>query len=222
MSSPSPSHSAARVLMSTLFLVSGTGKLGSVKPTQEYMEAYGVPGYLLYPAAALEIGGGMMLLMGMHTKWLSRVLAGWCILTAMIFHTDLQDQTQKIMMMKNMAMAGGFLILADTNPGKGAGLEYIVGKWQQWRRHARRIQLSGETGEWMRSADLLEKSGLMEEMPQAFKPEAIPDQYVVRLFQCQSTALLICKVPSQATRKLSQPFCKAIETLSSLPTPTPL
>ena len=174
------SHSAARVLMSTLFLVSGTGKLGSPEQTAEYMEAYGVPGYLLYPAAALEIGGGMMLLAGIHTKWLSRVLAGWCLLTAMIFHTDLQDQTQKIMMMKNMAMAGGFLVLADTNPGKGLGLgtgmRYVVQKWKQWRRCSGRIQLNRETGGWMGGVDMLEKHGLMEELPNAFNVASMQQQ----------------------------------------------
>ena len=104
--------------MSILFLLSGVGKLGAVKETQQYMEAYGVPGSLIYPAAALEITGGTMTLLGIFTQPVSMILSGWCLLTASIFHTDLQDQTQKIMFLKNMAMAGGFLILAD---GKAQG-----------------------------------------------------------------------------------------------------
>jgi putative oxidoreductase len=121
----SKSHAAARLLMAILFLVSGLGKLGAPTQTRAYMEAYGVPGYLLYPAAALEIGGGGMLLADHNprpTRWLASVLAGWCLLTAMIFHTDLKDQEQKINCMKNMAMAGGFLVLAEETKAKeGSG-----------------------------------------------------------------------------------------------------
>lgn len=106
-------HGPARVLMSILFLVSGTGKLANVEGTQKYMEAYGVPGYLLWPAAALEIGCGTMLWTGYRTRQLGIILAGWCLLTAMIFHTEFGDQNQKINFMKNMVMAGGFLVLAD-------------------------------------------------------------------------------------------------------------
>lgn len=112
---PLSKHSAARVLMSVLFLVSGTGKLGNVETTQQYMEAYGVPGYLIWPAAALEINGGLMLLVGVGLRSVGVVLSGWCLLTAMIFHRDLKDQTQQIMFMKNLAMAGGFLVLSDVS-----------------------------------------------------------------------------------------------------------
>jgi putative oxidoreductase len=130
-------HTAARVLMSILFLVSGIGKLGAVKQTQAYMEAYGVPGYLLYPAAALEIGGGTMLLAdhnASHTRWLAMVLSGWCILTALIFHTDLNDQEQKINLMKNMAMAGGFLVLAEEGKDRRAELGHVGDLHGQGRR----------------------------------------------------------------------------------------
>lgn len=104
----------ARFLMSLLFILSGVSKLTSVKETQQYMEAYGVPGILLWPAAALEITGGTMILTGTFTAPVSVILSGWCLLTAAIFHKDLKDQTQMIMFLKNMAMAGGFLVLAQS------------------------------------------------------------------------------------------------------------
>lgn len=75
---------------------SGVGKLGAVEDTQKYMEAYGVPGYLIWPAAALEIGGGIMLLIGWRTRQLAVVLAAWCVLTAAIFHVDLEDPNVRI------------------------------------------------------------------------------------------------------------------------------
>ncbi|KAK5013225.1 hypothetical protein LTR39_003752, partial [Cryomyces antarcticus] len=107
-------HGPARLLLSIIFLLSGVGKLGAVEATQKYMVAYGVPGYLLHPAAFFEIGSGIMLLLGWLTRHLSVVLAGWCMLTAFIFHKEFDDQNQMINFLKNTAMAGGFLVLADS------------------------------------------------------------------------------------------------------------
>jgi putative oxidoreductase len=102
----------ARVLMSALFLLSGIGKLTTVSATQGYMAAHGVPAVLLWPAAAFEIGSGALLLLGLWTRPLGVLLAGWCLLTAAIFHTAFADQNQLINFLKNLAMAGGFLLLA--------------------------------------------------------------------------------------------------------------
>jgi putative oxidoreductase len=135
-------HAPARLLMSTLFLLSGIGKLGAIKATKEYMEAYGVPGYLIYPAAALEITGGVMLLLGVFTRPLSLVLAGWCLLTAAIFHKELTDQTQQIMFFKNMVMAGGFLVLSDHGaPGHSLDDQLsLAQKYKKVRSHYRLLE----------------------------------------------------------------------------------
>jgi putative oxidoreductase len=98
--------------MSLLFLMSGIGKLTAVGPTQAYMAAFGVPVVLSWPAAAFEIASGALLIIGIGLRPLAILLAGWCLLTAAIFHTDWSDQTQQVMFLKNMTMAGGFLILA--------------------------------------------------------------------------------------------------------------
>ncbi|UDL93702.1 DoxX family protein [Lichenihabitans sp. PAMC28606] len=108
----------ARVLMCLLFLISGFGKVSAVAAIQAYMAAHGLPGFLIWPAAALELVGGLLLLVGLGTRPLALVLAGWCLLTALVFHTDFADQNQMINFFKNMTMAGGFLILArDGAPG---------------------------------------------------------------------------------------------------------
>jgi len=104
----------ARVLMSLLFLLSGLGKLTSVAPTQAYMAAFGVPGGLLWPAATLELVGGLLLVVGLALRPVALALAGWCLVTAAIFHTAWSDQIQQIMFLKNLTMAGGFLLVAKT------------------------------------------------------------------------------------------------------------
>ena len=106
----------ARFLMSLLFLLSGFSKLAGNGPIQKYMEAYGVPGVLSWPAAAWEIGGGLLLLIGLWIRPVSVLMAGWCILTAVIFHTAFSDQNQMINFFKNMTMAGGFLLIARAHP----------------------------------------------------------------------------------------------------------
>lgn len=102
----------ARLLLSALFLVSGAGKLATVHATQAYMAHYGLPPVLLWPAAALELCAGTLLVAGWYLRPLALVLAGWCLLTAAIFHTAWSDQMQLINFLKNLAMAGGFLLLA--------------------------------------------------------------------------------------------------------------
>ncbi len=103
---------AARVLLAQIFLVAGFGKLGAgYAGTQGYMEAMGVPGMLLPLVIALEIGGGLALIAGFMTRWVALALAAFTVASAVFFHADFGDQTQTIMFMKNLAMAGGLLLL---------------------------------------------------------------------------------------------------------------
>ena len=109
-----------RVLMALLFLMSAHIKITQVAAMQGYMHAYGVPGMLLWPAAAREFMAGLLLVAGMWVRPLSLGLAGWCVLTAAIFHTDLSVLDMELHFFKNMAMAGGFLLVAKSGaPGFG-------------------------------------------------------------------------------------------------------
>lgn len=108
----------ARVLLMMLFLVSGLGKLGNLAGTQSYMEATGVPGILLWPTIAFEILSGLCILFGFKTRAVAVVLAGFSLVTAVVFHHNLADQTQQIMFLKNMGLAGGFVLLACTGAGR--------------------------------------------------------------------------------------------------------
>lgn len=102
----------ARILLAQIFLISGIGKLGAgYAGTQAYMEAMGLSGALLPLVIALEIGGGLALVVGLLTRWAGLGLAVFCVVSALIFHRNFGDQTQMIMFMKNIAMAGGLLML---------------------------------------------------------------------------------------------------------------
>ena len=106
-----------RVLLSALFLIAGLGKIGGYAATQGYMEAMGVPGALLPLVIALEVGGALAIVVGWRTRLTAFLLAGFSIVSALVFHNALGDQVQFVMLMKNFAIAGAFLLLV----ARGAG-----------------------------------------------------------------------------------------------------
>ncbi len=107
----------ARVLLAQIFLLAGMSKITAYAGTQGYMESVGVPGMLLPLVILLEVGGGLALVAGWQTRWASYALAGFTIISAIIFHNNLGDQMQMIMFMKNFAIAGGLLLLAEHGAG---------------------------------------------------------------------------------------------------------
>ncbi len=108
---------AGRILMSLIFIVAGFNKIGGYEGTQGYMESMGVPGMLLPLVILLELGGGLLLLVGFKTRIIAFLLAGFSLLAAVIFHNNLADSMQSIQFMKNLALAGGFLYITAWGPG---------------------------------------------------------------------------------------------------------
>ncbi|MBD3670179.1 MAG: DoxX family protein [Gammaproteobacteria bacterium] len=107
-----------RILLAIIFLLAGLGKLGAgYAGTQGYMESMGVPGMLLPLVIILEIGGGIALIIGWQTRYVSWALAAFTLIAGLIFHNNFGDQTQMIMFLKNLAIVGGLLILAQHGPG---------------------------------------------------------------------------------------------------------
>ena len=104
------SQLVARVFLGHIFLLAGLSKLGAYAGTQAYMDATGVPGSLLPLVILLEVTGGLAIIVGWKTKWTSIALAAFTVVAAAIFHNNFSDQTQMIMFMKNIAMAGGFFV----------------------------------------------------------------------------------------------------------------
>ena len=107
-----------RVLLSTLFLVEGIGKISMQEDVIMYMEDYGVPEILFVPAIILEILFPLILIIGYKTKWAASVMALFTFTVAIIFHTDFSEGMQMIFFLKDIAIAGGFMIIIFYGPGK--------------------------------------------------------------------------------------------------------
>ena len=108
---------AGRVLLSLLFLVSGSGTAGAYNATAGYMASVGVPGWLLPFVIATELIGAIAIIVGWQTRIAALVLAGFTVLAALLFHNNFADQIQAIMFQKNLAIAGGFLLLVANGAG---------------------------------------------------------------------------------------------------------
>lgn len=111
------SQLVARLFLGQIFLLSGLFKINGFEGTQGYMEAMGVPGMLLPLVILLEVGGGLAIIAGWQAKLVSIILAVFTVVAAAIFHSNLSDQIQMIMFMKNFAIAGGLILLAVHGAG---------------------------------------------------------------------------------------------------------
>ena len=107
-----------RVLLSVLFLIEGIGKISVQENVVMYMEDYGVPGILFVPATILEILFPLFLIVGYKTKWAASIMALFTFTVAIIFHTDFSEGMQMIFFLKDIAIAGGFMIIVAYGPGK--------------------------------------------------------------------------------------------------------
>ena len=109
-----------RVLMSWIFISGGWSKLLAATATQTaFGQRYGLPLPMIawLVAVIVELGGGLALLLGLYTRFVGLVLAVWCIVTALVAHTNFADRIQEIQFHKNMAMAGGFLFVFAVGAG---------------------------------------------------------------------------------------------------------
>ena len=107
-----------RIFLSTLFLIEGINKIFNYEGTIQYMESFGVPEYLIIPAIILEILFPLLLIIGYQAKIAALVIAIFTIVVAIIFHTDFDNHTQFITFFKDIAIAGGFMIIFVNGPGR--------------------------------------------------------------------------------------------------------
>jgi putative oxidoreductase len=120
---------AGRLMLAVIFVQDGWMAITSYSGVQQYMESNGVSGQLLPLVIATELGGGLLVAFGLLSRIAAFGLAGFCLLTAFIFHHDLGDADQSIQFYKDIAIAGGFLMLVAFGPGA-----WSVDAWLRRRR----------------------------------------------------------------------------------------
>ena len=105
-----------RILLSSLFLIEGVRKFFFQEETIMYMEDYGVPEILFFPSIILEILFPILLIIGYKTRFSASIMALFTLTVALIFHTNFDNQMELVIFLKDIAIAGGFLIIAANEP----------------------------------------------------------------------------------------------------------
>ena len=100
-----------RIFISALFLISAYNKVFNLEASMGWMEGFGIPGFLIFPAIAVEIILPVLVIVGYQARIASGILAVFCLMTAFLFHFDFADQSQLISFLKNIGLAGGFLFI---------------------------------------------------------------------------------------------------------------
>ena len=100
-----------RIFISALFLISAFNKIFNLDGSIGWMEGFGVPGFLIFPAIAIEIILPVLVIVGYRARLAAGVLAVFCLMTAFLFHFDFADQSQLVSFLKNIGLAGGFLFI---------------------------------------------------------------------------------------------------------------
>ena len=101
----------ARILIGAIFLAASVGHLGDVAGFTSFMTSGGLPAFLAWPAIVFELVLGVSIIVGFQTRLMALLGAGYCVVTAVLYHFDPSNSTQMIMFLKNFAIAGGFLML---------------------------------------------------------------------------------------------------------------
>lgn len=106
-----------RLFLAMIFIQSGLSKMSDYAATQGYMDAMAVSSALLPLVIALEVVGGIAIVIGFKARLVALAMAGFSLLSALLFHTNFSDHTQTTMLMKNIAIAGGFLMIVAHGAG---------------------------------------------------------------------------------------------------------
>ena len=114
-----------RILISSLFLIEGVRKFFFQEETIMYMEDYGIPEILFFPSIILEVLFPILLIIGYKTRFSASIMALFTLTVALIFHTNFENQMELIIFLKDIAIAGGFLIIAANEP-KICSIDYYL------------------------------------------------------------------------------------------------
>ena len=115
---------AARVLLALMFVLAGFSKFAGLEGTAGYIASKGLPlpGVLAFATAALEVVGGLALAFGLQARWAAGALALFTLVASFLFHNFWampadQAYVQQLMFMKNLAVAGGLLMVVAFGAG---------------------------------------------------------------------------------------------------------
>jgi putative oxidoreductase len=100
-----------RILLAILFIVSGATKLMTVAATEAMITGAGLPAGLAIPTGLFELIAGVLIAVGLMTRFASILLAGFTLLATLLFHSNLTDPIQQAMALKNLAITGGLLLV---------------------------------------------------------------------------------------------------------------
>jgi putative oxidoreductase len=126
-----------RLLIAALFLLSGFGKIAAPAMIQGYIASAGLPApqlaYLI--AIIIEVGGGLLLIVGFQTRIVALILAAFTLAAALAFHNKFADPNEMIHFFKDIAIVGGLLQVAAFGPGS-VSLDARRPNLAHWNRHA--------------------------------------------------------------------------------------
>jgi putative oxidoreductase len=119
---------AGRLLLVFIFLHESIGLIGNYAGAAAYMQKSGVPSLLLPAVIALQLGGGLSVAAGFMSRFAAVLFAAFCLSTAILFHRQFADQNQLLHFQKDLAIAGGFIVLACCGPGNWSIDRYLRGR----------------------------------------------------------------------------------------------
>ena len=117
--------SFGRIFISTLFIIEAIKKFLFKEETIFYMEDHGIPEILFYPSLIFELVFPILLIIGYQTRISAVAMFIFTIIVTIIFHNDFENQMQLTALLKNLSIAGGFLIIASNEP-KICSIDYML------------------------------------------------------------------------------------------------
>lgn len=109
---------AGRLGLAAIFALAALNKIQYYEANAQFMASGGLPGELLPLVIAFELIGAIFIALGFQTRITGLAFAGFSVITALLYHNQLSDQIQFLLFFKNIAMAGGFLVLAANGSGQ--------------------------------------------------------------------------------------------------------
>jgi putative oxidoreductase len=108
----------ARLFLAAMFIPAGLFKLGDVAGFTGYLTSGGLPAFLAWPTIVFEVALGVSMLIGFQARWMGLLGAGFCVLAALLYHLQPENQVEMQAFFKNLGVAGAFLMIFAHGPGK--------------------------------------------------------------------------------------------------------